>query len=58
MNEARIAFRRWAEYLAAVLLGNVIYYFLLLPRLPESLRHREFRIDLGLGLDFLICLAI
>lgn len=49
--------RRWAEYLVAVLLGNVAY-LLVEPQLPAALRHRMFRVDVGLGVDFLICVAI
>ena len=43
--------------LLAVLLGNIMY-FLLLAHLPEALRHRPTRLDLGLALDFLLCLAL
>ena len=49
--------RRWAEYLVAILSGNVIYLFID-PYLPEFLQHRVPRIDPGLALDFLICVAI
>ncbi len=49
--------RRWAEYLLAVLGGNVIY-LAIEPQLPIPLRHRMFQIDLGLALDFLICVAL
>jgi hypothetical protein len=49
--------RRWAEYLVAILLGNIIYLFIE-PQLPTVIRHRMFRVDLGLGIDFLICVAI
>jgi hypothetical protein len=49
--------RRWAEYLLAVLSGNVIY-LAIEPQLPIPLRHRMFQIDLGLALDFLICVAL
>jgi hypothetical protein len=49
--------RRWAEYLVAVLLGNVAY-LLVEPQLPATMRHRMFRVDVGLGVDFLICVAI
>lgn len=48
--------RRWAEYLVAILAGNVIYLFIE-PDLPIVLRHRMFRIDPGLAIDFLICVA-
>ena len=49
--------RRWAEYLVAVLAGNVAYLFVE-PQLPAAMRHRMFRVDLGLGIDFLMCVAI
>src|SRR5690348_2600322 len=49
--------RRWAEYLLAVLGGNIIY-LAIEPQLPALLRHRMFQIDLGLALDFLICVAL
>ena len=48
--------RRWARALAAVLLGNAVY-FGLSPRLPDALQHKPFQIDLGLAADFLICAA-
>ena len=49
--------RRWAEYLLAVLGGNVIY-LAIEPQLPSAWRHRMFQIDLGLALDFIICVAL
>ena len=49
--------RRWAEYLVAILAGNILF-LLIEPQLPSMLRHRMFRVDLGLGIDFLICVAV
>lgn len=49
--------RRWAEYLVAILAGNIIY-LAIEPQLPTPLRHRMFQIDLGLALDFVICVAL
>lgn len=49
--------RRWAEYLVAVLAGNIAYLFVE-PVLPDVMRHRMFRIDLGLAIDFLMCVGI
>lgn len=46
--------RRWGEALAAVLLGNVLY-FAAAPHLPEVLQHEPFQIDAGLAVDFAIC---
>ncbi|HWR16124.1 MAG TPA: hypothetical protein VN577_14955 [Terriglobales bacterium] len=44
--------------LAAVLLGNLIYFALLMPILPPVARHGIYRIDLGLLIDFAICAAL
>jgi hypothetical protein len=44
--------------LAAVVAGNAVYFCLLAPRLPVAWRHRPFAFDLGLVLDFAICLLI
>jgi hypothetical protein len=50
--------RRWIEYLVAVLAGNAIYFAVLFPGLPASLRHEPLRIDAGLLLDFLCCVLV
>ena len=49
--------RQWAEYLLAVLIGNILY-LLLEPELPGNMRHRMFRVDVGLAIDFAICVAV
>jgi hypothetical protein len=49
--------RRWAEYLVAVLGGNIVY-LAIEPGLPTAFRHRMFQIDPGLAVDFLICVAL
>jgi hypothetical protein len=49
--------RRWAEYLVAVLAGNIAYLFVE-PALPTVMQHRMFRVDLGLAIDFLMCVGI
>jgi len=53
-----ISVRRWIEYTAAILVGNAIYYFSLVPHLPPAFRHREFLLDWGSATDFLVCLAV
>jgi hypothetical protein len=45
------------DALIAVLLGNAIY-FLLMPHLPQAMRHSLFREDWGLLIDFCICAGI
>ena len=54
----RIEFARRLGYLAAILVGNAIYFVTLVPILPESLRHQVFTIDLGLAVDFFICTLV
>jgi hypothetical protein len=49
---------RWLRALAAVAAGNALYFLVVAPALPMPLRHRPFALDAGLGLDFLICLAL
>ena len=50
--------RRWLEYLAAILIGQAIYYLSLGPHLPAALRHQGFRTDWGAGIDFIVCVAV
>jgi hypothetical protein len=54
----KISLRRWLEYLAAILIGNAIYFLSLSPHLPADLRHQTYHIDLGMAVDFLICVAL
>lgn len=49
---------RAATALAAVVGGNGVYFLLLYPQLPASWQHQPFTLDRGLGLDFLLCLAL
>lgn len=44
--------------LVAVLAGNAIYFLVVSPHVPESARHRRFAIDLGLIVDFWVCLVV
>jgi len=45
------------QALAAVLGGNLVYY-LLMPHLPVEARHLPRKYDLGMLVDFWICLVI
>ncbi len=38
--------------------GNAIYYFSLVPYLPDSLRHQGFAIDGGVLVDFVVCVLV
>ena len=53
-----LRFRHWAVALVAVLAGNAVYFWVLVPRLSSRWEHRPFALDRGLLLDFLCCLAI
>ncbi len=44
------------QALFAIILGNIVY-FLLVPSLPPVARHHPPHIDLGMVLDFWICLV-
>jgi hypothetical protein len=44
------------QALLAIVLGNVVY-FVLVPSLPPAARHRPFQMDLGLIIDFWVCLV-
>ncbi len=44
------------QALLAIILGNVAY-FALLPSMPAVARHRPFRPDLGLLIDFFFCVV-
>jgi len=50
--------RNFLKSLVAVVTGNLIYFFVLMPVLPRAAQHRPFQLDLGLILDFWICLVI
>jgi len=50
-------FGNFPQALLAVILGNVVY-FALVPSLPMIARHRPSRLDLGMLIDFCLCLAV
>ena len=47
----------WKRSLLAVLIGNLIYYAII-DALPEAARHQPFAFDLGLAIDFWICVMV
>ncbi len=44
--------------LIAVVVGNAIYFLIITPLLPPAGRHGIARVDLGLVIDFWVCLAV
>jgi len=49
--------RRLVKQTIAIVAGNLLYFFVLMPHLPAAGRHRPDRLDLGLIVDFWICVA-
>jgi hypothetical protein len=50
--------RSWLKALAAVIAGNLVYFLALMPHLPPAGRHHANHLDLGLAVDFWVCLAM
>jgi hypothetical protein len=49
---------RFLKALIAVVVGNAIYFLLLMPVLPPAGRHGIARLDLGLFIDFCVCVLV
>jgi ABC-type uncharacterized transport system permease subunit len=58
MHPRNVLSENFWKSLIAVVSGNLLYYFVLLPVLPFSARHRPFKLDLGLVVDVWVCLFI
>jgi len=54
---SKLAVANFFQALVAVLAGNV-FYFLLEPHLPLPARHVPPKVDLGMLVDFWLCLVI
>ncbi len=50
--------RRLLKQLIAIVVGNAIYFFILMPYLPPKARHQPDRLDLGLLVDFWVCVVV
>ena len=50
--------QRLLRALAAIVAGNVFYFLVAWPRLPEAARHKPLALDAGLAIDFAICVVI
>jgi hypothetical protein len=50
--------RRLLKQLIAVVVGGLLYFFVLTPHLPLAGRHQPFRIDIGLLVDAWVCLVL
>jgi hypothetical protein len=50
--------RKILKQTVAVVVGNLLYFFVLMPHLPAPGRHRPDRLDLGLIVDFWLCVVL
>jgi hypothetical protein len=50
--------RRLLKQTLAVVGGNLLYFFVLMAHLPAAAQHRPDRLDLGLIVDFWICVVV
>ena len=50
--------RRLVKQAAAVVIGNLLYFFAVMPHLPPAGQHRPDRLDLGLLVDFWVCVVL
>jgi hypothetical protein len=51
-------YRRLIKQAIAVIAGNLLYFFVLMQHLPPAGRHRPDRLDLGLVVDFWVCVVV
>jgi hypothetical protein len=52
------SWQKLVKYLIAILIGNAIFFLVLSPHLPPKARHGINRIDLGLLIDFWVCVVV
>jgi len=50
--------RRLLKQLAAVMIGSLLYFFVLMPHLPAAARHTPYQLDWGLLVNLWVCLVI
>jgi len=51
-------YRRLIKQAIAVIGGNLLYFFVLMRHLPPAGRHRPDKLDLGLVVDFWVCVVV
>jgi len=49
---------RILKQFAAVVIGSLLYFFVLMPRLPAAARHTPYQLDWGLLVNLWVCLVI
>jgi len=49
---------RLLKQFAAVVIGSLLYFFVLMPHLPPAAHHTPYRLDWGLFVDAWICLVL
>ncbi len=49
---------RFLQSLVAVVGGNAVYFLLIDPRLPQNMRHKLYKLDFAVAIDFWVCVVI
>jgi hypothetical protein len=49
---------RLLKQFAAIVLGSLLYFFVLTPHLPPAAQHQPYRLDWGLLIDAWVCLVL
>jgi len=50
--------RKLLKQTIAIVVGNLFYFLILMPHLPPAGWHRPDRLDLGLVVDFWVCVVV
>lgn len=58
MVQGNVVRSNFVKALIAVVVGNGLYFLLIMPLLPPAGRHGVARLDLGLVIDFWVCLVV
>ena len=58
MYNCSVLLRRLLKQVIAIVAGNLLYFFILMPHLPPAGRHHPDRLDLGLLVDFWVCVVL
>jgi hypothetical protein len=53
-----LRYRQLLKQFVAIVIGNGLYFLLLMPHLPLAAQHQPERLDIGLLVDFWVCLVV
>lgn len=55
---SRFLLSRFLQPFIAVVVGNAIYFLAIDSRLPPNLRHKLYKLDMGVAIDFWVCVCV